>query len=139
MDSASMDEPTHIHAGYLQVFQGSSLTNMEHPPLSKEFAGLGLKFLGEEIDAPRGSGPNFAQAGFEFLFHNRISPDRLLAAARAPMLLFFFALLLLVFGAARSFFGSPSAFLALVLIGFEPWLLAHARMLHSVVAVTLFY
>ncbi len=139
MDSASVDEPAHIHAAFLQVFRHSSLTNMEHPPLAKDFAGLGLKLLGTPLIAPPATGPNFAAAGFDFLFHNRIPADRLLAAARAPMLLFFVALLLLVFGAARSFFGTASGFVALVLVAFEPNFLAHAGIVHTDVPAALFW
>src|SRR5437588_8028150 len=45
MDSASFDELSHIHAAYLQVFHHSAISNMEHPPLAKEVAGLGLLFV----------------------------------------------------------------------------------------------
>ena len=139
LDSASMDEPVHIHAAYLQVFRHSSLVNIEHPPLAKDAAGLGLALLKTPPEATAVSGPDFAGAGHDFLFRNRVPADRILAAARAPMLLFFVALLLLVFGAARRYFGTAAGFVALVLVAFEPNFLAHSGIVHTDVPVTLFW
>jgi len=138
LDSASFDEPSHIHAAYLQVFHHSAITNIEHPPLAKEIAGLGLLFY-RPANTPLEPNLNFPASAQHFLFGNRVSADVLLAAARAPMLLFFAALCLLVFGVAKRFFGEASAFLALVLIAFEPTLLAHAGIVHTDVPVSLFW
>jgi 4-amino-4-deoxy-L-arabinose transferase-like glycosyltransferase len=49
------------------------------------------------------------------------------------------ALLLVVFGAGRRLFGTTSAFFALVLVAFEPNVLAHAGIVHTDVAVTVFW
>jgi len=138
MDSASFDEPSHIHAAYLQVFHHSAISNMEHPPLAKEIAGLGLLFL-RPSDTPMAPDLNFPASAHRFLFENRVSADSLLAAARAPMLLFFAALCLLVFATAKRWFGTLAGFLALVLIAFEPNLLAHAGIVHTDVPVSLFW
>ena len=138
MDSASFDEPSHIHAAYLQVFHRSAISNMEHPPLAKEIAGLGLLFV-RPSDTPMAPDLNFPASAHRFLFENRVSPDSLLAAARAPMLLFFAALCLLVFGAARRWFGTLAGFFALLLTAFEPNLLAHAGIVHTDVPVSLFW
>ena len=138
LDSASVDEPAHIHAGYLQVFHGNALSNMEHPPLAKEAAGLGLLSL-RPADAPFPPDMNFPASAHRFLFENTASPDAILAAARAPMLLFFAALCLLVFAVARRWFGTPAGFAALLLVAFEPLLLAHAGIVHTDVPVSLFW
>ena len=138
MDSASFDEPSHIHAAYLQIFHRSAISNMEHPPLAKEIAGLGLLFL-RPSDTPMAPDLNFPWSAHRFLFENRVSPDAILAAARAPMLLFFAALCLLVFGTAKQWFGTTAGFVALVLVAFEPNLLAHAGIVHTDVPVSLFW
>src|SRR5262249_58063853 len=44
-DSLSADEPIHILAGYLEVFGRTAIVNIEHPPLMKALAGLGLATL----------------------------------------------------------------------------------------------
>jgi hypothetical protein len=138
LDSASYDEPVHIHAGWLQVSRHDGLANIEHPPLVKELAGLAVARL-HPSDVPEGPAFDFAGSAHRFLFENRVSPDAILAAARAPMLLFFVALVLVVFGAAKRWFGTPAAFLSAALVAFEPVLLAHAGIVQTDLPVALFW
>lgn len=138
LDSASIDEPSHIYAAYQQVFHQSAISNMEHPPLAKEIAGLGLLAC-RPSDTPMAPDLNFPASAQRFLFGNSASPDSLLAAARAPMLLLFAALCLIVFAVARRWFGALAGYVALVLIAFEPSMLAHAGIVHTDVAVSLFW
>ena len=44
-DSLSADEPIHILSGYFAVASRSAIVNIEHPPLMKILAGLGLATL----------------------------------------------------------------------------------------------
>ncbi len=137
MDSASFDEPLHIQAAFDQIFEHRIETDMGHPPFAKDFAGFGMKLLSP---SPVESGaPGYADFGHGFVFRNRVSPDRILRAARAPMLCFFLALLLLTFGAARFFFGTPAGFFALILTACEPNLLAHAGIVATDLPVTFFW
>lgn len=138
-DSASADEPAHIQAAYLQWFRHTAITNIEHPPLAKEAAGFGLELFARPSAADVSSGVDFAGSGHDFLFHNHESPDRLLAAARAPMLLFFVGLILLVFAAANRLFGSGAGVFAALLTAFEPNLLAHAGIVHTDLPVCFFW
>jgi 4-amino-4-deoxy-L-arabinose transferase-like glycosyltransferase len=55
------------------------------------------------------------------------------------MLLFFAGLCLLVFFTARHWFGTVSGFFALILVAFEPTLLAHAGIVHTDVPISLFW
>ena len=137
-DSASIDEPAHIQAAYLQWFRHSAITNIEHPPLAKEAAGIGLALFARPSPTELAPG-DFAKSGYDFLFHNRESPDRLLAAARAPMLLFFVGLILLVFVSAKRLFGPSAGLFAATLTAFEPTLLAHAGVVHTDVPVSVFW
>ncbi len=111
---------------------------MEHPPLAKDAAGLGLLLL-RPVDTPMAPDLNFPASAHRFLFENRMSPDAILAAGRAPMLLFFAALCLLAFAVARRWFGTTAGFAALFLVSFEPVLLAHAGIVHTDVPVSFFW
>lgn len=139
LDSASPDEPVHILAAWEQISAHNGSANIEHPPLSKDVAGLGLLFVRGVHDIPRRPQDSLAYLGHAFLFFNGAPPDTILAAARAPMLIFFFALMLLAFGAARRFFGAGAGFFALLLVAFSPNFLAHAGIVHTDVPEALFW
>jgi len=131
-DSLSADEPIHILAGYLAVFGRTAIVNIEHPPLMKVLAGLGLATL-PLPPPPRHipMGERFTPYGHAFLFENRVSPDAIAAAARAPFLAVFAALLALVFLAARRRHGAGAALFALALCALDPNLIAHAGVVHT--------
>jgi hypothetical protein len=131
-DSLSADEPIHILSGYLEVFGRTAIVNIEHPPLMKALAGLGLASL--PLPAPPAKiplGERFTPFGHAFLFENRVSPDAIAAAARAPFLGVFAALLLTVFFCARARYGAGAALIALSLVAFDPNLVAHAGVVHT--------
>ncbi len=131
-DALSADEPIHILSGYLEVSGRTAIVNIEHPPLMKALAGLGLRAL--PIPPPPARipmGQRFTPFGHAFLFENRVSPDAIAAAARAPFLVVEAALLLLVFFAARARFGDGAALFALALCALDPNLVAHAGVVHT--------
>jgi hypothetical protein len=140
-DTASYDEPVHVLAADYQVFHHSALPNLEHPPLFKELAGWGLRlFAPRPSDVPLLAPDGwFSASGRRFLFRNRVPPDRLLAAARAPMLLVFAALLVLVFCAARRLWGTAGGLFSLSLAAFAPNFLAHAGIVDGDVLIALFW
>ena len=131
-DSLSADEPIHILSGYFEVFGRTAIVNIEHPPLMKALAGLGLATL--PLPPPPSHvplGERFTPYGHAFLFENRVPPDAIAAAARAPFLLLFAALLALVFFSARSRYGDGAALFALALCALDPNLVAHAGVVHT--------
>ena len=131
-DALSADEPIHILSGYLEVFGRNAIVNIEHPPLMKALAGLGLAFL--PLPAPPAQlpmGERFTPFGHAFLFENRIPPDTIASAARAPFLAVLAALLLFVFFAARTRYGNGSALFALSVLALDPNLIAHAGVVHT--------
>jgi hypothetical protein len=131
-DALSADEPIHILSGYLEVFGRTAIVNIEHPPLMKALAGLGLATL--PLPPPPAHiplGQQFTPFGHAFLFENRVSPDAIAAAARAPFLAVFAALLLLVFFAARARYGDGAALFAMCLCALDPNLVAHAGVVHT--------
>ncbi len=131
-DSLSADEPIHILSGYLEVFGRNAIVNIEHPPLMKALAGLSLAFL--PLPPPPAQlpmGERFTPFGHAFLFENRISPDTIASAARAPFLAVLAGLLLLVFFAARARYGDGAALFALSVLALDPNLIAHAGVVHT--------
>ena len=139
-DSLSADEPVHILAGYLYVSASNAIVNIEHPPLMKVLAGLGLRFLPLPPPPERVPlGESFTRFGHAFLFSNRVSPDAIAAAARAPFLLVLAGLLALVFFAARGRYGAASAAFAAALLAFDPNLVAHAGVVHTDVGAAFFF
>ena len=131
-DALSADEPIHILSGYLEVFGRTAIVNIEHPPLMKALAGLGLAFLPLPPPPARiPMGERFTPFGHAFLFESQVSPDAIAAAARAPFLAVFAALLLLVFFAAQARYGDGAALFALSLVAMDPNLIAHAGVVHT--------
>jgi Dolichyl-phosphate-mannose-protein mannosyltransferase len=131
-DALSADEPVHILAGYFEVFGRTAIVNIEHPPLTKLLAGIGLKTLPLPAAPERvPMGNRFTDFGHAFLFENRFSPDAITAAARAPFRWVLLTLLALVFFAARARYGAAPALFATALLAFDPNFLAHAGVVHT--------
>ncbi len=131
-DSFSADEPVHILSGYFEVFARTAIVNIEHPPLMKILAGLGLTVL--RLPPPPARVPmgnRFTDYGHDFLFGGPVSPDAIAAAARAPFLLVLAGLLATVFFEARLRYGNGPALFAVALLAFDPNIVAHAGVVHT--------
>jgi hypothetical protein len=137
-DSLSADEPIHILSGYFAVVSRSAIVNLEHPPLLKALAGLALATLPLRPPPARvPMGNLFLDYGPDFFYANRVPPDRIIAAARAPFLAILAALLALVFVAARRRYGPAPALFAAALCALDPNLIAHAGVVHTDLGATL--
>jgi 4-amino-4-deoxy-L-arabinose transferase-like glycosyltransferase len=137
-DTLSADEPVHILSGYFLVEGRTAIVNIEHPPLMKCLAGLGLRKL--DLPAPPDRVPmgnRFTDFGHAFLFENRVPPDAIAAAARAPFRWVLVALLALVFLSARGRYGAWPAVFAAALVALDPNFLAHAGVVHTDVGASL--
>ena len=131
-DSLSADEPVHILSGYFDVFAHNAIVNIEHPPLMKILAGLGLTVL--RLPPPPARvpmGARFTDYGHDFLFRGPVSADAIAAAARAPFLLVLAGLLATVFFEARLRYGNGPALFAVALLAFDPNIVAHAGVVHT--------
>ncbi|HEV8268974.1 MAG TPA: glycosyltransferase family 39 protein, partial [Thermoanaerobaculia bacterium] len=138
-DSATADEPVHIASAVEIVREGTGRWNVEHPPLAKALAGLAL--AGVPLDpAPNPfSTPNHAPLLLRFLFENRSPGETILFRARLPFVLLFALLLVALRREAHARFASETAGLfALAFAALDPNLLAHAGVVHTDLAVTLF-
>ena len=131
-DSLSADEPIHILSGYFAVASRSAIVNIEHPPLMKALSGLALATL--PLRPPPGRVPMgnlFLDYGPEFFYANRVPPDAIIAAARAPFLAVLAGLLALVYVSAQRRYGAAAALFAAALCALDPNLVAHAGVVHT--------
>ena len=137
-DALSADEPVHILSGYFEAVGRTAIVNIEHPPLAKVLAGIALARLPLPPLPDRVPlGNNFTDFGHAFLFENRVSPDAIAAAARAPFRWVLAALLALLFLWARPRYGAGPALFATALVALDPNFLAHAGVVHTDVGAAL--
>lgn len=136
LKSLTFDELSYIPAGYSYVASGDFRLNHEQPPLMKLIAGLGMLPLHPRLPLEHESwsraadGDQNAQWAFGREFLGRANPDveRVVRAARTPVI---FVTLLLIVGTflfARELYGSGAGLLAAALCAFDPNILAHGRL-----------
>ena len=140
--SLTWDEDDHIFAGYMSWKTGDFGINPEHPPLVKAIATLPLLPLHLRVPAWKtGYFKNVAYLdGQDFLFGNgpRYPVDTLVFRVRMAAMSFALLLAVLVFFAAREMFGDEAGLLALLLLVFEPNIVAHGAYVTTDVAVSCF-
>ena len=137
-DSLSADEPVHILSGWFGVAGRNAIVNIEHPPVAKMLAGLSLRTLPlppPPTQVPMGT--SLYGYGHAFLFQNRVGPDTIVSAARAPFLGVLALLLALVFAAAASRYGAAASLFAVALLALDPNFVAHAGVVHTDVPAAL--
>ncbi len=140
-DSATMDEMSHIPAGYSYLTQKDFRINPEHPPLVKDLAAVPLLFL--DLNFPedhtswtQGTNEQW-NFGSQFLYYSGNNPDQILFWARIPMILLLIFLGWFIFRWAKELGGNKVALLVLTLFSFSPTFLAHGRLVTTDVAATL--
>jgi len=140
-ESLTFDEDDHIFAGYMMGHTGDYGLNPEHPPLVKLLAALPL--FGRALWVPPLHRRDFkAEAylnGRDFLARNDGASQHLVFRMRLVAGSLALALTLLVFIAAREWFGTPAAMIALVLAVFDPNIIAHSALVTTDMGVTLFF
>ncbi len=137
-DAATADEPVHLAAAVEIVRDGTGRWNPEHPPLAKALAGVALAGLPvRPADDPLRSPPGPARL-LRFLYQNTTPPETILFRARLPFVALLALLLLAVRTEARRRWGPWAGCAALAFAALEPTLNAHAGVVHTDVAVTLF-
>jgi hypothetical protein len=137
-ESQTWDEGIHILAGYESWKHGDLGLNPEHPPLVKMVATLPI--LRMALNPPQlREGPFKVESytgGRDFLYSN--DANKILWRTRMATSLFTLLLALLVFLAAREMFGTGAGFIALILIVFEPNLLAHGAVVTTDAGISCF-
>ena len=137
-DAATTDEPVHIAAGVEIVRDGTGRWNPEHPPLAKALAGFALTGLDVRPADDPIANPSHAALLMNFLCANRTPAETILFRARLPFVALFLALLAAVRREARRRFGAAAGGVALAFAALDPNLVAHAGVVHTDLAVTLF-
>ncbi len=140
-ESLTFDEDDHMFAGYMMGHSGDYGLNPEHPPLVKLLANLPI--YGRNLWIPPLQGREFKTEAYldgrDWLARNDGASQRMVFAMRLTAGLLALGLSLLVFCAAREWFGDRAALLALLLLTFDPNLLAHSALVTTDMGVTLFF
>jgi len=140
-ESLTFDEDNHIFAGYMMHKTGDYGLNPEHPPLVKLFATLPL--LGKDLWTPPLQGRDFKTEAYldgrDFLARNDGGSQRLVFRMRLTAGLLALALSLVVFLAGQEWFGTGAGLIALVLIVFDPNILANSALVTTDIGVSLFF
>ena len=140
-DSLTMDELSHIPAGYSYLSQKDFRINPEHPPLIKDLAAFPLLFLNlnfpSDSDAWNKEVNSQWRYGWELLYNSGNNAEEMIFWARLPMIFVLILLGWFMFYWAKKEFGNKVALLALTLFAFSPTLLAHGRLVTTDVGATL--
>jgi 4-amino-4-deoxy-L-arabinose transferase-like glycosyltransferase len=139
-ESLTFDEAAHIFSGYMMWQSGDYGLNPEHPPLVKLVATVPL--LHEKLSVPPLQGRNFKteeyQDGRDLMERNDGPRHRLLFRIRLAASVFAAGLALFVFLTGSELFGGSAGLLALLLVVFEPNVLANSDLVTTDVGVTCF-
>jgi 4-amino-4-deoxy-L-arabinose transferase-like glycosyltransferase len=140
-ESLTFDEDNHIFAGYMMHKTADFGLNPEHPPLVKLLATLPL--LGKDLWTPPLQGRDFKIESYldgrDFLARNDGASQRLVFRMRLTAGLLALALALIVFLAAQEWFGTGAGLIALLLLIFDPNILANSALVTTDIGVSLFF
>ena len=145
-DSPTMDEQNHLARGAAFVQTADPRLSLEHPPLVNSLSGLPLLLLPDLVypfDHPSWTDlqpPDIYWYVFADQFLWRVNQDvsRMIFLGRLPIVVLTLALALVGYHFARLFWGRPSAYLAFLMLLFEPNLLANGRLITTDLGGTLF-
>jgi hypothetical protein len=132
-DSLTMDEMSHLPAGFSYLTQKDMRLNPEHPPLIKDSAAIPLLFIKNikfpaEIDAWQKDINGQWDFGFHFLYETGNPVDKMIFWGRIPMILILILLGFYIFKWTKELYGNRAALIALFLFSFSPTFLAHGRL-----------
>ncbi len=140
-ESLTFDEGNHMFAGYMMWHSGDYGLNPEHPPLVKLLATVPL--LGRDLWIPPAQDRDFKIEAYlngrDWLARNDGASQHLVFEMRLMAGLLAVALSLVVFFAAREWFGTMAGLVAMVLVTFDPNVLAHSALVTTDVGVSMFF
>jgi len=140
-DALTMDEQSHIGAGYSYLSQQDFRINPEHPPLIKDLSAIPLLFLDLNFpveDAAWTEGINNQWIfGNKFIFNSGNNADQLIFWARLPMLLVLLSLGWFLFWWTKKEFGKEVSLITLFLFSFSPSFIAHGRLVTTDIGAVL--
>jgi len=139
-ESQTFDEGANLSAGYSYWKTGDYRMNREHPPLGKLLVSLPLLVLNPVLptgDSAWATGDELA-FGRAFLYHNQLPAGELLFAGRLVTIALTAVLAVTLALWVRRRAGPLAALVALLLLAFDPNILANGRYVTDDLAVTLF-
>ena len=140
-ESLTFDEDNHMFAGYMMWKTGDYGLNPEHPPLVKLLATIPV--LHRPLWIPPLQNRNFKKVAYiggrDWLARNDGAKQTLVFRMRLSAGLLALALSIVVFLAAREWFGPTAGLIALVLVSFDPNILAHSGLVTTDIGVSLFF
>jgi len=140
-NSQTVDEATHLAAGYSYLATRDFRLDPEHPSFIKELQALPLFLMYRLPFNPNPQqwrdGDSY-RIGQDFLYKSIISADQMLAWSRLPNLFLGVLLVALIGWWAYRLWGSLAAMLAMALASLEPNLVAHSSLVTTDIGVALF-
>ncbi|MBL0350407.1 MAG: glycosyltransferase family 39 protein [Elusimicrobia bacterium] len=140
--SSTYDEPAVLASGASYVRTGRiQLETTNYPPLMKYLVGLSLEGAGAQFLCRPGfvEQDRFYACGFEYLYRNSVSPEKILFWGRLPSLLMALALGALIWIWSVRWYGPAGGLFALAMFVFEPNLLAHGGLATMDMGLTAFF
>jgi len=144
-DSPTMDEPNHIGRGLAFIHTGNPQLSLEHPPLVNALSALPLLTMSLDIPFDSPSWTDQEPAGIywytfaeEMTWQRGNNVSQMIFLARLPIVFILLALALTGFHFARQLWGRQAAYVAFLLLLFDPNLLAHGRYTTTDVGGTFF-
>lgn len=137
-ESQTWDEANHIYTGYRTWTDADYGLNPEHPPLVKLITTAPL--LWSKPKTPELENRFFKEDAFlggkDFLYQN--DADRILARTRTVAAILTLLAALVVFFGTKEMFGTGAGFIALILVTFDPNLLAHGALITTDIGLACF-
>jgi hypothetical protein len=140
-NSQTFDEAAHIAAGYSYIAKGDFRLNVEHPPLSKELAGLAVYLryhLPFEPKPELWEKADEWMIGRDFLYRSSVPAEQILCIARLPNVFLGAVLVGLIGWWSYRLWGAWPALLGGGLAAFDPNLIAHAGLVTTDLPMTFF-
>lgn len=140
-ESATMDEQNHIARGLAYLRTGDTRLNTEHPPLIGAISALPLVFNSQIIlPIPSASWQNRKTYDFaeEFLWGVNQNGSAIVDRARIPILFLTLLLGLTCYLWGRELYGVYAGLVALILVTFDPNILAHGKLATNDLGMALF-
>ncbi|MGH3911844.1 MAG: ArnT family glycosyltransferase [Pseudonocardiaceae bacterium] len=130
-DSATVDEAAHVAAAYSYLRYGDYRLNPEHPPLTKDLAGLPLQFMDLKFPLNEAAWTTHVNgqwdSGRSFIHHIGNDAQTILFWARLPILLLAIGFGVVLYRFVLHRWGKAVALLALLFYTLSPNIIAHAH------------
>ena len=140
--SATVDEQSHLFRGVAYIKAGATHFLLGHPLLGSAVSALPLLLepdLRLPTDDPAWQAGNWSEAGDQFLWQLNQHPQRIIFLGRLPVIWITLLLGALLYRWGREWAGPVAGSLTLLLLLFDPNILASGRLITNDLPLTLFF